>query len=631
MMWTVLAVLGLCLTVPAVSMRLWMLAATRLGWIVYFANVLSEAIPKMLGWRRGWAEALSALAGIVLAGLAGVALGGAVGTTWLVAAVGAGVSILVLDIGVHVREVEILGRASTHVDHRRQHRGIAEEAGRLAGPFPSPSPHPHLVVNLGGPFVARMPRYDLGDLVVGRQVELELLIGNHSEVPCQVAPKATLSCRSELLEVSGALDALPLLAPGDVVTRLIRVNARRTGRGGRIDLEVSCGDRKERIVIHVRSVVDGIARAVALAGYPGARRAAFAWRGDVDHYDTSTFQSIDGIRTSLELGRRYRVPQTLFMSSRLTVDLDEAQRFYQYLGVERGQGEIPRFIEWLRESADLSLTACYPWSSNKPYLFELGNHGHLHYGTDAAAAPENGWTLRARMGAGRYPWQGHEEGSFAEQRDNALETSRRFEALFGFTPRSWAMPDRTNDAETARAMEAAGCEVLSDSDARTVHNVIYQPSPHHPSGTAAVELTKRYPGDPQHLYHYAMILYWVHRAHRLGIPVVFMSHQHLRQYDGPACARFTEAVLRHVLTRFHGDLYVDTVFGLGSYWKDAFSPENRVLCPSLEGRELCLGNRGRRAWRHVPVEVRYEDGGCAVYLVDAMPGQTTCVDLGTCR
>src|SRR5512133_2759467 len=100
------------------------------------------------------------------------------------------------------------------------------------------------------------------------------------------------------------------------------------------------------------------------------------------------------------------------------------------------------------------------------------------------------------MGAGNYPWIKDGADSFEEQRDNAIECRRQFEQHFGFTTKSWAMPDSTSDEHTPRAMEAAGCEVLSDSDISHKDNVLFQPPPHHPKGTEVVELTKRYPGDP---------------------------------------------------------------------------------------------------------------------------------------
>lgn len=272
--------------------------------------------------------------------------------------------------------------------------------------------------------------------------------------------------------------------------------------------------------------------------------------------------------------------------------------------------------------------AAFPARGNgKPYLLELGNHGHLHYDTAAAAAPENGWKSHAKMGAGRYPWMGADASSFGEQRDNVLEAARWFRRLLDFTPRSWAKPGRCNDADTARAAEAAGCEVLSGSDIRARDNVLFQPPPHHPGGTEAAELTSRYPPDPQHVHHFAMLRFWLHRSRRLGRPMVFMCHQHMRQWEGRACARFAEHLLRSVLADFQGEFCVDTLFGVGKYWREVLSPRTRRLTVALEGRRLRIENRGDADFERVPVDLELANGGRSTVLVSARSGQTVELDL----
>jgi len=340
----------------------------------------------------------------------------------------------------------------------------------------------------------------------------------------------------------------------------------------------------------------------------------------MDLYDEVTRQSIEGLEQTLSLATRYRMPQTMYLSTRLSLDQSAADEYARHYGVDRGADRIPAFVDWLKADVELRHSAAYPFESSKVHLIELGNHGHLHYGTDAAAAAENGWNLRARMGAGRYPWLGADEGSLAEQRDNALETARWCERLLGFRPRSWAMPDRTRDEHTPAAMEAAGCEVLSDSDIRTMDNVLFQPPPHHPPGTRAVELTKRYPGDPLDVFHVAMNVFWFHRAHRLGIRVVFMCHQHLRAYESRSCAVYTEYLLRYVLESFNGDLHVNTVYGIGKYWREVLSPVTRSVTVRIEGSEIVVTNRSDESFRHIPVDLSTADGHRWTRLVTVAAG-----------
>ena len=474
-------------------------------------------------------------------------------------------------------------------------------------------------MNLNGPFVSRLPHYDLGDLAAGRVLEIELVIGNHSIVPCQVP--ATVEVEdTEDLAVRLLFGQVHPLKSGEVFRATLQLAAKAKGGPGRIHLSVTCGDRTTTASVRYRSIfrVGNVVK-VGISRYPGACRSAFAWRGDMDLYDTSTFQSVEGLTKALGLAARYRFPQTMYLSTRLTLDAREADRFYTHYGVDRGQADVSSFVTWMREHVDLRHRATYPFESDKPYLLELGNHGHLHYGTDAAAAPGNDWHRRAKLGEGIYDWVGKDHSSFAEQRDNALATRRLCEELFGFTPKSWAMPDRTRDASTPRAMEAAGCQVVSDSDIRTRHNVLLQPPPHHPDGTSVVELTKRYPGDPESIYQVAMIQYWIHRAHRRGIPVVFMCHQHLRQSSGHSCTRFTEYILRYVLSRFHGDLHVNTVYGIGIYWRELFSPTRRKVSAELEGNTVIVRNDGAVDLQAVPVDITYQGERHATVLVDLPP------------
>jgi hypothetical protein len=174
-------------------------------------------------------------------------------------------------------------------------------------------------------------------------------------------------------------------------------------------------------------------------------------------------------------------------------------------------------------------------------------------------------------------------------------------------------------------MEAAGCEVLSDSNVRARHNVLLQPPPHHPNGTSSVELTKRYPGDPQHVYHVAMILFWIHRAHRKGIPVVFMCHQHLRQFDGYACARFTEYILRYALSEFNGDLYVNTVYGIGKYWREVLSPKTKRLEIVAKGDSIHVRNNSDFDLVDLPLDVTSTEGHTFTLLINVTAQSEICL------
>ena len=604
-----LVILGSLLLVPVVFSRLLFLARGRAGWAMYLANVAWESIEKKLGARRLGMEAAAAAVGLSSLWAGGISFG-------VVAALAA--LLLALELANRLWERRMLTAAYAGLDPIGLGPRSAGRTPSLAEGRPAPSTHPELTLNIVAPFVERSPRYRLGLLLAGAPFDIELIVGNHTRVPTQAPVKVELRTPTGWECEGASCAAVGPIRPGTVERVRWTLRPRGETDGGDVEMCVRWGHLCRRI----RMGYDGcrcpgdlrIERA-EIRRYPGGRRSAFAWRGDMDLYDTSTFQSIEGLEAALGLAARYCVPQTLCLSTRLSVDEAAAREWAEHYGIDRGAAEIPRFIQWLRETVEWRLSCPYPVVSGKRYVLELGNHGHLHYGTDTSAAAENGWTPGARMGAGRYPWVGEDGSSFGEQRDNALEARRWCERLLGFAPRSWAKPGRCNDADTPRAMEAAGCEVLSGSDIRARDNVLFQPPPHHPSGTEAVELTSRYPGDPRHVCHVAMLLFWLHRSHRRGIPMIYMCHQHMRQFDGPACTRFTEYMLRYVLSRFQGDFHVDTLYGVGKYWREVLSPKTRRVAVTTTATGLVVENRSDTDFHDLPVDVTAAGGQRFTVLV----------------
>ena len=602
------------LLLPVIAVRLIFLIPGRLGWINYLANVFSEFFVKKIRWSRMAVEIVLALLGMVMLHFAC--------SSWSISLLALA---LLLGLELYASKIErhLLTTAYTPIDPIGLRHATPETTRGLAGGYPTPSTQPELTINLVGPFIERMPRYELGLLLVGRRFELRLIIGNHTIVPTQTGIRVRVEAPDALACEKSFGEMVDRLTSSEVHELKQIWTVRSAAPAGKIRFIIEWGHfRRELVILFTGCAavnIVGIAKA-AITRYPGGCRSAFAWRGDMDLYDDSTLQSIEGLEVTLGLAARYRIPQTMYLSTRLSLDEVAARQWAEHYGADRGAARIPEFIKWMQNNVELRHECGYPFITGKRFLMELGNHGHLHFGTDTAGAAENGWKLKARMGAGVYPWLGSDRSSFGEQRDNALETRRLFEKHFSYTPKSWAMPNRTNDRFTAAAMEAAGCEVLSDSNVRTQHNVLLQPPPHHPHGTTAVELTKRYPGDPQHIYHVAMNLFWIHRAHRRGIPVVFMCHQHLRQFDGYACTRFTESTLRYALERFHGDLHINTVFGIGKYWREVLSSKTRRVRVAVEINSVRIRNESDFNLVEAPLDVELSDGRRFTVLVTVPAG-----------
>ncbi len=254
---------------------------------------------------------------------------------------------------------------------------------------------------------------------------------------------------------------------------------------------------------------------------------------------------------------------------------------------------------------------------------------YLHYGTHAAMDEGNGWKNRAKIGDGRYPWQSEETGSFAEQRDNAIHNTKVIEESLGVKVRSWGVPWRMYDRYTARAVEAAGMEVASDTRASAWTNVMRLPPPHHPDGCERlVELTKKYPGDPDNAYKIAMLKYWIRLARRKRQTFIFMAHHHLLQYKGIACIRLVEEILRHVLADHRGDFYVSTLFGLGQYWERVLCPKHRwVSVTPGDGMVIKVANNGNEPLSNIPIEVTFTNGKQLLTLASLPPKETITIHL----
>ncbi|MBX3423907.1 MAG: hypothetical protein KF752_20305 [Pirellulaceae bacterium] len=617
---SLIALSGLAAWLPLILSRCLELAPYRIGWTMYLSNVLLETAEKRLSLNRWWLEAgLTIVVAVVLSiGL----------QRWWV-----GLAVVLLQLLLALKNLLEERHVVNQVYATQETVGLRGGGdGQAAERYPAPGLHPRLCLNLEGPFIERLPEYQLGLVALDQPFQIQLLIGNHSRVPCQTPVAVEIQLPSGWNIVDGELQLqLPAIASGQVQQvcwRLVSTKASVQPQSLRICVR---GSRFEgNLQVHslgTRTVQVSEIESVEISRYPGGRRSAFSLRGDFDLYDTASFQTIEGLEAAFGLSMRYGMAQTMYLSTRLSLDQQAAAEWADHYSIARGADQIPEFIQWMREHVELCYSAAYPVRTSRRYAIELGNHGHLHYDTDASGAPGNQWLAGAKAGQGQYPWQGADRSSLADQRDNMLEAARWCQQLFQYVPRSWAKPGRGNDRFSPAAVQAAGCEVATGSDISPKDNVLRQPAPHHPSGTSIVELTARYPSDPQHIQHAAMLRFWIYRGHRLARPLVLLVHQHLRQFDGVVCQRMTEWLLHQAVHAFHGDLFVDTVYGVGRYWLDVLSPLTKQVRVQFEDSCIKIHNDGTRALSQVPVDVRLKSGQRLTRLVDLPAHQTLVIAL----
>lgn len=607
--WIAAILLGSVASVFLLSKSLFM-APYAVGRAMLLANLVYEVAERKLRMER---TGLDALLWVALVAGVGVWAGG-----WAAAA--AAVALGLAWIGYLRTDAEWkAGRLA---------RQSTETAGRV------PLPIPRLVVLIRGPVLERgREEDDLGDWPERWEDRFEIVVLNPSPVPAQLPVEIHVVSSSVQLEVSGTVGGeLPPPASGEVVAMKFGLRAAGSGPGGEVRVHVQHGDFHYRRILRVRSIVPRSQIAVRKAEirrWKGGARGAFVWRGDQDLYDPATFQSAKGLRHVLGMARRFRMPNSLMLSARLSLVPEEHKAFCERFGWDRKTDEIPAFIRFLREEVDKSLEQEWPVATAKPFAAEIGNHFYLHYGTHAAAAEGNGWKSHAGIGAGHYPWFSRNPmDSFLEQRDNALKGSQVLKEAIGVAPASFTIPSDVFDGDTARAMEAAGLEVGSETDTPKWEKLLHLAPPHHPAGCERyVELPRMHPRDPENAGQVAMLKYWVGAARRSGRALVFLAHHHLMRYKGNESAALVEEFLRHVLADQQGDLYVGTLTAVGRYWRDVLSPRTRCVQATTAGNRVSVANAGSRPLTSLPLEINLGGGKRHLRLVDAPADATVAVEV----
>lgn len=592
--------------------KCYFLAPCRVGWLMLLANVVYETLEIKLRLRRVWMDYL-------LLGLATLG-GGLLWGGWAAAAVA-------LALGA-------VWAGALRVDLRWRSDPPARQCAALKGRVPLPVPR--LIVHLRGPVLRRGRRvYQAGDVPEGWTQPYELTVLNPGTVRPQLPLHIEISTAST--HVSAKMDGPTETRcpdPGQIAVQAFTVRAERAGRGGDVRLRISHGDWTWERTLRIASVPAGGAlrvRTAAIRRWKYGARAGFVWRGDNDLYDPSTFQSAEGLRIALGLAARFRMPTTVMLSSRLSLFPEAHATFCEKFGWNRHSEEIPAFIRFLREEVDTAVEQEFPVRTDRPLAAEIGNHGHLHWGTHAAADPANGWTMHARTGQGNYPWlKAYPCDSFTEQRDNIAACTAAIEEKLGIHTACYTPPSDMFDADTARAVEAAGIEVGNETDATKWQKLLTFPAEHHPAGCARlVELTRMLPRDPVRAAQIAMLKFWLGFARRKGRALVFLAHHHLMLYQTHACYGLTAELLRHVLADTEGDVYPATLTAMGRYWRDVLSERTRTIELRAAAGAVEVRNTGDRALTGLPLEIEFQGGRRCMRLVDVPPHASVSVELGS--
>ena len=575
------------------------LAPYRGGWLMLVANLVYEVAERKLRCSRTLLDALLLL--VLVIGI------------WLLSG-------SVVSIGVVLFLIFFWGW-SLIVDAKWRSGSLGRQYAPLKQSVPLPVPQ--LIVTLRGPVLERRRGcYELGDWPEGLEQKFEVMVLNPSIVRPQLTLTVTMEVVGECIRLDGVSNgAMACPEPGEVKILPFRLKALRSGSGGAVNITVTHGDFVSKHRLHLRQTLSPGSikvKSATIKRWKHGASGAFVWRGDQDLYDPSTFQSEEGLRVTLGLAGRFRMPSSLMLSARLSLVPEVHKAFCEHFGWDRKTEEIPEFIRFLRDDVDTSVEQEWPTATYRPFAVEIGNHHYLHYGTHVAADPGNGWKSHARMGEGEYSWLSRSPAdSFSEQRDNALKCNAVFLETIGVVPASFTIPSDVHDMDTARAIEAAGLEVGSETDAGKLEKLLWLSPPHHPEGCSRfVELPRMHPRDPENACQLAIMKYWVGVARRTGRSLVFLAHHHLMRYRGNVSYHLVEELLRYVLAEQDGDLYVATLTSVGRYWRDVLSERTRCLDIRVDGQAVRIANNGARDLSGLPLDIDMGEGRSFMCLVD---------------
>ncbi len=607
--WIIVILLGGAASVFLLSKCLF-LAPYRAGWLMLASNLVYEVAGRKLRTRRMELDALLWIALILGFGFWAGAWAAALSAAWL----------------------GLAWMGALHVDSEWKAGRLARQNKELAGRVPLPIPR--LIVHVRGPVLERNPGVDdLGDWPERGEQAFEILALNPSRLPAQLPVEIHVTSVSVQIEVLGSGGGeLPGPESGEIVSMKFALRAAGCGSGGDVHLHVQHGDFHFHRTLRVRSIVPRgqiAVRRAEIHRWKHGARGAFAWRGDQDLYDPATFQSEDGLRFTLGMARRFRMPNSLMLSARLSLVPEEHRAFCDHFGWDRKTGRIPDFIRFLKNEVDKAPEQEWPVDFARPFAAEIGNHFYLHYGTHASAAEGNGWKSHSGIGDGWFSWMSRNPvDSFLEQRDNALKCNQVFKEALGVVPASFTIPGDVFDGDTARAVEAAGLEVGSETDAPKWKKLLCLSAPHHPAGCGRfVEIPRMHPRDPENAFQLAMVKYWVGVARRKGRALVFLAHHHLMRYKGGESAALVEELLRHVLADQDGDLYVGTLTAVGRYWRDVLSEKTRCVQVTAEGSRIRVANSGPRTLESLPLEIDLGAGKRHLRLVTVPAGSSITVEV----
>ena len=86
-------------------------------------------------------------------------------------------------------------------------------------------------------------------------------------------------------------------------------------------------------------------------------------------------------------------------------------------------------------------------------------------------------------------------------------------------------------------------------------------------------------------------------------------------------------MLRTVLGNFNGDFYIDTLFGIGKYWREVFSLKTRRVTVLINGKSIVVENQSDIDLERIPVDLHLAGGARSTLLFSVKSGESVEIDI----
>ena len=514
-----------------------------------------------------------------------------------------------------------------------------------------PPPESLVVLNIRAPVLLAPggKDLDLGDRPVKKRFEILAIAHNIGGSP---ATGIHLSVREddEGFRFSPTSVGTFDLEPGEAkVFEFSIIPVTKSEKKSTILVTVEDGNRRDRKALMVRSRFSlDKTRPIgcSISRWRYGLSAATAWRGDIDGFDNLSNEKT--LQPALDLSGIFRIPPSLFISSRLILDQKEwfswVRKFPEKM---EGENSVQRFENWLgflrtiRACNDLE----YPLIGQTWPCAQIGSHMYYHYwspyGYDASL--DTNWDNNIGPGEYAHSWEigkKDEKTTFTEILDNISLNNTYLEDFFGVRPSTWSAPADKSHSLYPEALAKAGLLGASeafDPGARLGRSLApYRPDlgecmPYHPGGSKIVETrahTRRFdPFTPTHVF---CLKRAIMRAVRRGSQVTYLWHPHLRLYSPffgrESSVRHFVEVSRFLVQDLGSVCWITTHHNIVQYWESVLCPDHGVVHLKVVNGLVSAFNESENFLKALPIDVEYGGGKRTCFLVDLEPNSSKEVD-----